>query len=90
MAFGRPDPKDAIIESLRNEIAYLRHKLDTRDQEYLALVDRSAFRAVHQPVVQDGPATPVRPDAIAQRDQVFRPRFTLDEIKAQFPSGEES
>jgi len=97
MAFGRPDPKDAVIAAQQaalaskdNEIAYLRHKLDTRDQEYLALVDRSAFRAVHQPVAEDGPPVPVKPDAISMRGSVYKPSFTMDDIKSKFPPGEES
>lgn len=85
--FGQ-DPRDQHIEALKEEIQYLRQKLDERDQQILALSNAAAYRMLH-PYKDDVGA--VRPDEAEKtlldlRNEPFKPAYSLDDIKREMGS----
>ena len=82
---GKPDPRDVLIQSLRDEVAYLRQKLDERDKQVLAMTDAQAYRMMH-PYEQTAPEG--RPLANPIDREPYRPTFSMGEIAERF--GEES
>jgi hypothetical protein len=100
MAFGskRPDPRDLLIEALReeirflreDEIPYLRAALDEANKTNLALMNSYAYRQRY------GQRHPEEPDTSAQKDperslspsqlraRPVVPDFTMASVERQF------
>lgn len=78
---GGADPRDELIRSQRDEIAWLRQRLEDRDKQVLALTDAAAYRMLH-PYEAPKDET-VRPTAT---NEPYRPALTLGEVKEQFNS----
>ena len=80
--FGR-DPKDDVIDTLRDERDYLRGKVAELEKQLLALTSTHAYRLVHG----EGdlpPARPGEPDPFTLKATVYEPEKTLAAIEAQF------
>lgn len=92
MAFGspkRPDPRDILIDSLRDEIRYLRAMLDEANKTNLALMNSYAYRQRYGGQATSTDASkPTDPEASltpAQlRARVVEPDFTLSSIEREF------
>lgn len=78
------DPKDLLITSQRDEIAYLRAKVDELQKELLAMTSTSAYRLVHNAGPEpEGPPPALTP--MQMRDgEPFRPKRTAGEIKSEW------
>lgn len=72
--------RDEQIESLKQEILYLRQKLDERDKQILALTDATAFRLMHPHTASEAAGEP-RPSVLETRHEPYRPTLSLDDIK---------
>jgi hypothetical protein len=83
--FGGADPRDELIKVMREEIAYLRQKLDERDQEVLALTNASVFRMLHPYENAPTAGESVR-SVFEDRSTPYKPEFTLGEVKEKFGS----
>ncbi len=83
--FG-PDPKDEVIQYLREEVAYLRLKLDEQEKANLALMSAHTYRMRYGTAEPQAP--PIDPEKIADvtvlRGVPLKPEFTLEDVKKQF------
>jgi hypothetical protein len=91
VALWGDDPKDALIQSQREEIAYLRTKVDELQKELLAMTSASAYRLVHR-AQEDLPGEPPSPTAFQLRHEPVSKEGlkTAAEIASQFPKLGES
>ena len=86
--FGE-DPKDLLIASQKEEIQYLRVKVDDLTKELLALTSSSAYRLVHQEQEPEGEGVPLPPTPAQRRHgEPVKPNHTLAEIRSQWPGGD--
>lgn len=75
--FDRTDPKDALIETLREERDHLRERVRELEKQLLAVAQPGAYRLVHREVSPNAP--PAKPpfDPYVARGQVYKPETTL-------------
>lgn len=79
----RVDPRDTLIEHLKEEVLYLRAKLGERDQSILALTNAQAFRLMN-PYESSDAAGPEKPTLEQLRSEPYKPDFTLEQLKQRF------
>lgn len=72
--------RDEQIESLKQEILYLRQKLDERDKQILALTDAAAYRMLHPHADGEQRAEPLR-SPLENRNEPYRPTLSLEDVK---------
>ncbi len=82
--FGRIDPKDEVIEALRNERDYLRVKIAELEKHLLALTSTHAFRLLHPEEAAANPPKPAPPDPYTLRDTEHTPERSLEAISQDF------
>jgi hypothetical protein len=81
--FGE-DPKDLLIQSQKEEIQYLRAKVDELQRELLAMTSTSAYRLVHKSG-EEPPAPPPTPTPMQMRGaEPYKPELTEAQIKAEW------
>jgi|MudIll2142460700_1097286.scaffolds.fasta_scaffold2765181_1 hypothetical protein len=68
-----PDPKDELIASLKDQVDYLRHKLDSAEKQIVALSSASVYRLLNPTEADSAPVVPLPPNPFIQRGEVFTP-----------------
>lgn len=85
--FG-PDPKDEVIQLLKDERDHLRARIAELEKQFLALTSTHAFRLVHGQE-DELPAKPIPPDPYTLRSVDHVPEFNLAAVEASFRSPRE-
>lgn len=85
--FG-PDPKDELIELLKDERNYLRAKVADLEKQLLALHSGHAFRMVHGEEPPPRPTAPGSPDAYTLKTTTYEPGFSKTQVEASFNRGD--
>lgn len=73
----KPDPKDAIIDLLKDERAYLRAKVTDLEAQLLAIHNAHAYRLLYRPPANDPLPGSGESTVYEQRGTVFDPNFSL-------------
>jgi hypothetical protein len=74
-----PDPKDELIAALKDQVDYLRRKLDSAERQIVALSSASAYRLLNPPEADSTPVIPLPPNPFTQRGEVYTPKYSLDD-----------
>ena len=86
--FGE-DPRDLFIASQKEEIQYLRGKVDELQRELLAMTSTSAYRLVHKDAVEpEGAPVPLNPMQMRHAVPSKEDLKTAKEIAANWPTTE--
>lgn len=83
MALFGEDPKDLVITTLQDEVAYLRQKNQELQDQILALTNAQAFRLTHPTESVEQPSAPLT-GPWDNRGKVYTPKLTAEEVRQKF------